>query len=346
VRVFLSGPLLVLGMTALLAGGEATAPSAGSFRKLLDALRRADLVVKGRVSAVTENPSGALTFRIQVSVVLKGEAKGELTVRVTKAPADGMAAARPVPDTFALFFLGESAAEKVPIDPNDWWISVREGREAAAQESNTPLARVRSELLFTCSGPKGPSCLQAIRALGRLPPEPRTVQVLGEFREAEEELAGAALEALLLLNQPEAVQLTAAYLTRVEAIPEARRSGALVRQSEAILEALAGLTAEEAVQHLAALLSHSDVRLRRAASLALSRIPEGACIPFLVRVLDDTDQEVRYHGVSGLARITLKRDWGPPLPAFRKDEQKYVAFWKSWWESEARAAFSTRARER
>jgi hypothetical protein len=98
-----------------------------------------------------------------------------------------------------------------------------------------------------------------------------------------------------------------------------------------------------AVPYLGELLKLDDVHARRAAATALRRIgaeelmtkPEIAMekvAPLLVQALEDSDQEVRYEAVLGLARMTKSKGWAPLEEEFRQDDEKYLAHWKEWAE--------------
>jgi hypothetical protein len=50
----------------------------------------------------------------------------------------------------------------------------------------------------------------------------------------------------------------------------------------------------------------------------------------LATALDDDDVEVRYTAVMGLAETTGQKGWGPSMPAFVEDEQRYLQYWRDW----------------
>lgn len=100
--------------------------------------------------------------------------------------------------------------------------------------------------------------------------------------------------------------------------------------------------------------------LRVAAARALSAIRGKEALPYLARLLDDPDSELRIEGVGGLASFAVglpvqttanvpslgylpRRDGWPytnqdtvehfamGAQAIKKDEAGYVNYWKSWW---------------
>ena len=71
-------------------------------------------------------------------------------------------------------------------------------------------------------------------------------------------------------------------------------------------------------------------RARRAAASALRHTEADSAIASLLQALEDTDQEVRYQAVLGLATITGETEWGPSLDSFAREEQRYLAHWRQW----------------
>lgn len=48
-----------------------------------------------------------------------------------------------------------------------------------------------------------------------------------------------------------------------------------------------------------------------------------------VRALDDSDFEIRYGGVIGLARLEKEPEWAPDMEAFRNNEARYLDYWRA-----------------
>jgi hypothetical protein len=299
-------------------------------------LDKANLVVRGKVLSLRD---GSLRLRID-RAILGTSRDAELTVAVPEAETEGATAVQPTVDGYGLLFLNQTREGIAVADPEHFWFPLREGIPSVP-EPLTPRQQLRREFHFTSSGPRSPARFVAARQLGFLPAEAGTLTHLRGFLKSDDlELAGAAIEALLRLNQPDAVALALEFEQRLnELAPDAkpeRATALLVGLRNGVRE----LRDTRAIEPLQRLLSHKDVRWRRSAAMALARIPEGACIPALVRALDDSDELVRYAAAGGLAHVTLKRNPRPSdLNDFRKNEAKYVAYWKQWWATEARSAF-------
>jgi HEAT repeat protein len=91
-----------------------------------------------------------------------------------------------------------------------------------------------------------------------------------------------------------------------------------------------GIKNQEAIPVLARLLRASDPQTRRAAASALRHTEAQGAIEPLLTGLEDSDREVRYQAVLGLATITGEGDWGPSLDLFGRDEQRYLTHWREW----------------
>ena len=99
----------------------------------------------------------------------------------------------------------------------------------------------------------------------------------------------------------------------------------------------AGISSPNAVQALAKLLSAPGRESRRAAAQALARIGAGTIVRPLSLALEDSDREVRYWGVVGLARFTGQNHWYPSIAEYREKEDLYLKHWRDWAHSDIAA---------
>lgn len=97
-----------------------------------------------------------------------------------------------------------------------------------------------------------------------------------------------------------------------------------------------GVQAEEAIPALTRLLGAADPRTRRAATAALRRTGSYAALTPLLSALRDSDLEVRYYAVVGLAEITGQLDWRPNMDAFESDQSRYLSYWLKWGRQQRR----------
>lgn len=92
-----------------------------------------------------------------------------------------------------------------------------------------------------------------------------------------------------------------------------------------------GVKKGEAIPELARLLKANDVHARRAAVGALRSTGATAAIQPLAHALNDTDRQVQYQAVIGLAEITgAPSEWSPATDTFNQNPQKYLDYWRKW----------------
>lgn len=85
-----------------------------------------------------------------------------------------------------------------------------------------------------------------------------------------------------------------------------------------------------AISDLEELLDAPSVFIRRGAAGALQRMGSNRAARGLAKALEDSDPQVRYSGVIGLADLTQQYDSRPSEVAFGEDETKYLSYWKAW----------------
>ena len=89
-----------------------------------------------------------------------------------------------------------------------------------------------------------------------------------------------------------------------------------------------------AVPTLSDLVGAANVNIRRGAAAALRNTQDRAAIKPLARALNDTDPEVQYQAVIGLAEITgAPSEWSPASETFEKAPQLYLDYWREWAKS-------------
>jgi hypothetical protein len=141
---------------------------------------------------------------------------------------------------------------------------------------------------------------------------------------SEEIVRLTAVAALLERNEVDALAIAEPVLLQ----PSAKLPPYL---SQNLASAIArGIRDEKAVPSLAHLLHAPAAETRRAAASAMRDIGSRASLRPLSTALDDSDVEVRYYAVIGLAEITRQGDWRPLLPEFQSNEQKYLDHWREW----------------
>lgn len=87
----------------------------------------------------------------------------------------------------------------------------------------------------------------------------------------------------------------------------------------------------EAVPTLAPLMSSPDVSVRRAVAEGLWHSASVSGVSLFSKMLEDSDNEVRFYAVRGLSEIANDPGWGGPSESeFHEHEGKYVSHWQEW----------------
>jgi hypothetical protein len=109
------------------------------------------------------------------------------------------------------------------------------------------------------------------------------------------------------------------------------RTDVTEEQRDLLLHAISkGVRDTRAAPELQLLLASDDVQLRRAGAEALWHSAARSSVPALIKALDDSDQDIRYFAVRGLAEVTGKQEWGPTTNVFKDNEHHYLSQWKKW----------------
>jgi HEAT repeat protein len=84
------------------------------------------------------------------------------------------------------------------------------------------------------------------------------------------------------------------------------------------------------VDTLAALLKAPETETRRAAAQALWHVSDPMTSKSLLGAITDSDQDVRYYAVRGLAELANQPEWAPSIPEFESHEDRYIQHWREW----------------
>jgi HEAT repeats len=93
---------------------------------------------------------------------------------------------------------------------------------------------------------------------------------------------------------------------------------------------------------LDSLLSSQNLDLRRAAAHALRGICDPSSARVLARALDNSDRDVQYDAMMGLAALEHFPTYRP-APArslFNESPAKYLDAWKNWWTTTGKQKYS------
>jgi len=294
--------------------------------------QKASLIVVGRVSElsivgkISPAPGGKpqLCFAtVQSDRVLKGSlTQPTLALKFTTPPSVATVGKGIAPSLYAMFFLSEeSPHEYVLADAGFPSVVATKG---APPSQGHALERVVNELAYVLVSPDSPPSdqLEAVTAVGSVD-SPAANAALHRALESKDLIVKGQAEAALLRHNDISV------LKAVENIllrPPADFPDALVGRLASAIQF--GVRDPKAVPALTHLLSVPDPRVRRAAAHALRETHAVAAIGPLSTALNDSDQMVRYDAVVGLAEITGDLTHAPSVDTFKRDENKYLTYWR------------------
>jgi hypothetical protein len=330
-----------------------------------------DLIVVGRVHethfdgpAATPNEN----FTVSVERVLKGAAKA---VQVRLDLSDSEAA--PVAERqYGIFFLKSvGGGSLIPTDPSRPALVASPVHQAILSVTPDPLSRVAHELTEVLATSyialADPDVgVQHLASRVELPEEglfasPGTALRVLQGRSVQGQIVyGDAADALktipydIVAEPLRSLARSEAVLTRLWAVdclvvlgdteflaavkPVLLNPPADIDYTTALLaNAMEGRFVSPAlVPVLADLLSSKSVAIRRAAAHELKSIGNSDVVaPLGVIALRDTDREVRFHAVGGLARATGIRK-APSIADFGRNESEATNFWNGWVAANAR----------
>lgn len=93
---------------------------------------------------------------------------------------------------------------------------------------------------------------------------------------------------------------------------------------------LAGLKDPRAIPMLERLLGTNDPHIIKGVAIALRQSKSADALEPLSRLLNGSDEQVRYYAVVGLGEITGQDEWTPAFDEFRTHEAKYLSHWREW----------------
>lgn len=375
---------LLLASTSILLPNDAHATLVGPMH-IPSLANKSALIVKGRVVAIEKSavdPKG-LTGRVQIEEVLKGEWNEKDIVlaypqnAVMGAPIDTLKKGE-----YAIFFLKPGVPGIVPVDIYHIKVPVVEGPRLRPNKTADVLERIREELILTAEmqPPHAqqeqqnnvPQAIEntidfalsglpvnafAAKQLGDFAVEERTTTLLKKLADSPDQLLrGSAIEALLKINQANALTLARDYLNTVQASNKSPINVKL--QRSAVIRAIKRFKSVDSIEILVELLSFSDPHVRNSAIVSLrqtgrllkrtgyplKKLEDAKTIPYLVKALDDLDPEVRIQAIWSLSEMASRPQWYPkfvhePTNSVAQDEKKIIEQWKHWWENEARKVF-------
>jgi hypothetical protein len=229
---------------------------------------------------------------------------------------------------FGVFFLRKGSRGYEVLDPDHPFVLATPG---APRTPGGLVDQVTAEVAHVLETPTEPDRLKE--------------QAVSILASSQSSVAAAALKAATR-NQPLNVRLgaMAVLIARgdISLLPEAQQlllsSDPRIRpdRRDNLASALGyGVRDARAVPFLAPLLRSGDVFVRRGAASALRNTRSATATKPLGQALYDSDRDVQYQAVIGLAEITgTVGEWAPATSTFLQDPQHYLDHWRDWAKSQ------------
>jgi hypothetical protein len=270
-----------------------------------------------------------------VNVNIERTLKGTLSSRTTaftysvpKVPTLGGGGVGVSAGQFGVFFLRSDGSTYEVVDPDFLFVIASPG---APETSGPVLDQVTAEVAHILDSPTASDRLkeQAISVLAWCRTDAATAALRTAANSQPINVRLGAMGVLLAQNDTsvllQAQQLLLSTDARVE---ESMR--------ENVASAIGyGVRDAGAVPLLAPLLGSPNVLVRRGAASALRNTRSRSAITPLAQALSDSDHNVEYYAVIGMAEITgTVGEWAPALSSFMEDPQRYLDHWQEWANSQ------------
>lgn len=305
-------------------------------------------IVRGRVLEVRasgtiqkQTGSGLLTFYnknalFQVDSVLKGKVEANpITVEFLENPE--IPALTLEQDEYALLFLtnGPSGAYTF-ADPQVGKMPITSAGVPSLELAQTTAGKLEAVLLASLSDPNPEIARAALEQMANLEHIQSTQPIRDIATSGPPEFQGLAYIALLRLGD---YSLLSQAIRFVEAPAQDLSEQ---RRQSGVAHAIGDIKSKSVLPALHSLLASPDVDLRRNAARALRAMADPSSAPFFVRALDDTDADVQYDAVMGLAALAGPApDNAPARDVFDKNPGKYLENSKAWWRTAGQRSYES-----
>jgi HEAT repeat protein len=296
----------------------------------------ADLIAIGQISSVRELELTSIEVHgqnvgarrllavLDVSRIVKGRSENPTVTLEFFIPQASLGYAGIAVSQFGMFFLRRDAGRGYAV-LNPYYPFLVASKNVPVTEGNA-LNRVVGEIAQVLLTPGSSSDEQqrALEVLARVETGLAMTAIRVAAQNADMPIRLQAIALLLRRND-------ISMLNKIEDLllhpPQSIGEGVLRKLTFAIGD---GVKDPEAIPILTRLLVAGDVETRRAGAAALRHTGSNTAVDALSTALQDSDREVRYHAVLGLAIITGQDEWGPSLDLFDREEERYLKHWREW----------------
>jgi HEAT repeats len=340
----ISRAMLLICLYSLLTLTADVAASLVPDLNLAELATGSDLIAVGQVVAVRDEGPTTVSFqgslltarsfvaRLKVQTILKGQSKSSrISVRFSLPQAP--IGYRGIPsDQFGVFFLRQADDDYEIFDPYHPFVVAAQG---APRTDGAPLELVTAELAYVFVSPQSTAQTRrgSVEALRTLQTPAATAALRLGARETDINTRLLAVSALIERGDISFLRSAVQALVSPSRSLDPYLAYRLARAIEFGVTKF-GVNEPEGICELTPLLAASDVRTRRAAAGALRSTRAHGAIGPLTKALMDSDREVQYQAVIGLAEITGgPTEWSPAYDTFLKDQKRYLDHWRDWAKS-------------
>lgn len=292
----------------------------------------ADLIAIGRVTTVSEGgsttidlqnrslPARRMVALLTVNNILKGQANSS-TLNFRFLVSEGPIGYKGIPtNQVRTFFLRETSPQEYEI-LNPYYPFIVASEEATP-DGGSPLDKIVANLAHLVLTPTASldDRMEAISALSSVKTEAATSALRQGAQDQNTSLGLAAAAALLRRNDITTLDMVVkSLLEPSQDINDSVRAD--------VIFSLDRIKDSRAIPALVRLVTAGDVETRRRAAAALRHTGSPDAKAALAKALDDSDQDVRYSAVTGLAEITGETQGMPSIEVFKQNESPYLAHW-------------------
>jgi len=307
--------------------------TAAHFIDVTGLVESSDLIVSGRITSVDERgptiielpgqtASGkAFSAVIKVDRALKGIPESPSVLFVFFIP-DSRSAFRPIrAGQYGMFFLQHGTSGYSVSDPLYPFLPAMGN---VHQSAGVPLDRVIAELgeVLTRGQSPGAESFSALDALGTIQGKSATETLRNALQTSSGELQLRIASKLVARNDITGLDVVARALLD----PTQSHSYLLAY----LAGSLGGLKDPRSVPTLKRLVETDNPYIVKGSAIALRQSGSVDALLPLSRLLNNSDEQVRYYAVVGLGEITKQDEWTPAFDEFHSREGYYISYWRQW----------------
>lgn len=298
-----------------------------------------DLIISGRVTSTSQQgpthitlPGGSIPGEsflaiISVDETLKGELENA-NVPVEFAVPDAPAGIRGIPNgQYGIFFLQKRTSGYGVSDPLYPFLPALPGGRPSL---GLPLDRVIKKLgeVVGESASTPTEISSALEALARIQGKVSTETLRRALESSTGTVKLQVASKLVARNDLNGLEPVETALLRPG--PEHEQLFPVLAGS------LSGLKDPKSIPALKRLLRANNPMITKSVVIALRQSGAKEAIGPLSHLLENSDEQVRYYAVVGLGEITGQDEWTPTFAEFRRNETKYLSYWRDWAASNTR----------